>query len=347
MDINKILLAEDSSIKHALQVIDQGAYGIALVVDSQKHLLGTLTDGDIRRAFLNGFTLSTPIKNIYKSDPLKCNINDSKELIIQTAIKNGVYQIPIVNHENIIVDIENLASLIRTSRKKNKVILMAGGLGTRLKPLTDDIPKPLLKVGTKPILETIIESFANYGFKDIILCVNYKSDMIKSYFKDGSDFGVSIEYIVEDKRLGTAGALSLIENPPKEHFFVMNADLLTSVNFTHLLDFHNSEKAIATMCVREYDFQVPYGVIETKDSQITSIEEKPIHKFFVNAGIYVLSPKVFEYVPKNQFYDMPTLFETLINNQMKTISFPVHEYWIDIGRIEEFEKANNEYKNIF
>lgn len=208
-------------------------------------------------------------------------------------------------------------------------------------------PKPLLQVGSKPILETIITNFAKHGFINITLSVNYKAEMIKEYFGDGSNFGVNIDYIEETKRLGTAGALSLIQNKPTEPFFVMNADLLTDVNFSHLLDFHSFGNSTATMCVREYDFQVPYGVIETNDGNITSIVEKPMHKFFVNAGIYVLSPKVFNYIPNNEFYDMPTLFNTLIKKEETTISFPIHEYWLDIGRIEEFEKANNEYDKVF
>ena len=224
---------------------------------------------------------------------------------------------------------------------------MAGGLGTRLRPLTQDTPKPLLKVGNKPILETIIENFAKYGFVNITISVNYKADMIKEYFGDGSALGVNIDYIEESKRLGTAGALSLIKERPQEPFFVMNADLLTNVNFEHLLDFHLLERSVATMCVREYDYQVPYGVIETDGSLITSIKEKPLHKFFVNAGIYTLSPQVFEYIPKDEFYDMPTLFEDIIANNLKSVSFPIHEYWLDIGRMEEFEQAQNEYNEVF
>jgi NDP-sugar pyrophosphorylase family protein len=224
---------------------------------------------------------------------------------------------------------------------------MAGGLGTRLRPLTDDIPKPLLKVGNKPILETIIRNFAEHGFVNITISLNYKGDMIKDYFGDGSDFGVNIDYVEENKRLGTAGALSLLKENPHEPFFVMNGDLLTDVNFSHLLDFHSFGNSTATMCVREYEYQVPYGVIQTKDSDITSIVEKPIQKFFVNAGIYVLSPSVFNDIPENEFFDMPTLFNILIEKQKKVSSFPIHEYWLDIGRMSDFEQAQSEYFRIF
>lgn len=347
MNVRELLLTEDTPIIQALDIIAKGAKSIALIVDTNNKLLGTLNDGDIRRALLNSYDLQQPIKDIYQQNPCVCTINDTKEFIIQKAIKNKVYQIPIVDNNYKLVDLEDLATLLTNVKRKNRVFLMAGGLGTRLRPLTTNTPKPLLEVGNKPILETIIENFAKYGFVNITISVNYKANMIKDYFGDGSRFGVNIDYIEETKRLGTAGALGLIDNKPTEPFFVMNADLLTNINFTHLLDFHSFENSIATMCVREYDFQVPFGVVETEDGNIVSIKEKPVHKFFVNAGIYTLSPQVFQYIPINTFYDMPTLFEDLIQNQHKTISFPIHEYWLDIGRIEEFEKANNEYDEVF
>jgi dTDP-glucose pyrophosphorylase len=346
-NIDKILLYTNDTLEKALTLIDKGTMRITIVVDKEKKLLGTLNDGDIRRAILNGYDLNSKVEQIYHKTPTVCNIKDSKDNIIKKAIQNHIYQIPIVDDNNVLVDVEDLATLLINKNRKNKVILMAGGLGTRLAPLTNDTPKPLLKVGTKPILETIIENFANYGFTDIIISVNYKADMIKEYFKDGSRFGVNIEYIQEAKRLGTAGALSLLKQKPKEPFFVMNADLLTNVNFTHLLDFHSFGNAVATMCVREFQYQVPYGVVETKKDKIISIKEKPINKFFVNAGIYLLSPSVLEYIPKDEFYDMPTLFEKLINQNKQTLSFPIHEYWLDIGQHNDFIQANNEYDKNF
>jgi len=348
MNIYKdILLTKDSTIKEALGVIDKGAMRIAIVLDANEKVVGTLTDGDVRRGLLNGLSLDSSIESLYFKEPTLANINDAKELIIQKALRKQIYQIPIVDDEGRLVKIEELSNLLKTNAKNNRIILMAGGLGTRLRPLTEDVPKPLLKIGNKPILETIIENFAKYGFVNITISVNYKADMIKEYFGDGSALGVNIDYIEETKRLGTAGALSLIKERPQEPFFVMNADLLTNVNFEHLLDFHLMEHSVATMCVREYDYQVPYGVIETEGSLIISIEEKPVHKFFVNAGIYTLSPQVFEYIPKNEFYDMPTLFDDIIKDKLTTVSFPIHEYWLDIGRMSDFEQAQNEYSEIF
>lgn len=346
-NLRDFLISENVSIKKALEVIDKGTMRIAIIVDNANKFLGIINDGDIRRALLKGYTLDISIVDIYQKNPSICKITDTKEHVIKTAIKNKVYQIPIIDENNILVHIEDLATLLSGKIKKNKVVIMAGGLGTRLRPLTDDIPKPLLKVGTKPILETIIENFANYGFKEIIISVNYKANMIKEYFGDGSDFGVEIKYLEEDKKLGTAGALSLIKEEIKEPFFVMNGDLLTNVNFEHLLDFHLSGNSIGTMCVREYEYQIPYGVIQIDKDEIKAIEEKPINKFFVNAGIYLLSHKVLNYIPKNEFFDMPTLFQKLIEEELKILSFPIHEYWLDIGRIVDYERANNEYSNVF
>lgn len=342
----EIFVFEQTTIKEALEIIDKGTMRIAIVVNNDNQFLGTINDGDIRRAILQGYSLEQNIKQIYNTNPTVCFINDSKEIVVQKAIKNKVYQIPILDNNKKVIDVEDLATLLTKANRKNKVILMAGGLGTRLKPLTQKTPKPLLKIGSKPILETIIENFSNHGFKDIIISVNYKANMIKDYFQDGSKFGVNIEYIEETKRLGTAGALSLLKEKPKEPFFVMNADLLTNINFSHLLDFHSFGNSMATMCVREYDFQVPYGVIEIENDSIKSIVEKPIQKFFVNAGIYLLSPKTLDYIPKNHFFDMPSLFDKLIKDEHKLLSFPIHEYWLDIGRMEDFQRAQIEFHQI-
>lgn len=345
--IENIKLNINSTIKEALEIIDKGAIQIALVVDENDKLLGTLTDGDIRRGLLKGFDLTSTIEQIIFKTPTIAKISDTKEYILKIALEKKLHQIPIVDENDKLIGIVEIDELIKPKNKTNKVVLMVGGLGTRLRPLTETTPKPMLKVGNKPILQTIVEKFAEYGYTNIIMCVNYQSDIIQNYFKDGKEFGVNIEYVFEKQRMGTAGALSLLKEKPNEPFFVMNGDLLTNVNFEHLHNYHIATNSIATMCVREYDFQVPYGVVNIKDSKIVSIEEKPIHKFFVSAGIYMLSQKVLDYIPQNEFYDMPTLFEKLISLNKNTVSFPLREYWLDIGRIEEYEKANQEYNEVF
>ncbi len=343
----KILVNEQSSIREVLTIIDANATQIALVVDSFKKLLGTVTDGDIRRGLLNGLTLDDSIETIVFRTPLTAKLSDSKEQIITKALAKKIHQVPIVDEQNCVIGLKEIEELIKPNVKPNKVVLMVGGLGTRLYPLTQDTPKPLLKVGDKPILQTIVERFADYGFINIVMCVNYKGHMIQDYFGDGSAFGVTIQYVLEEERMGTAGALSLLTEKPNDPFFVMNGDLLTNVNFENLLDYHQAQNSTATMCVREYDFQVPYGVVSVEGNQVTSIEEKPVHKFFVSAGIYMLSPSVLDRIPQNQFYDMPTLFEKIIHSKDSAVSFPIHEYWLDIGRMSEYEQANREYGEVF
>lgn len=346
-NIDNLKLHTNSTIKEALAIIDKGALQIALVVDENDKLLGTITDGDIRRGLLKGLDLNSTVEPIVYKTPTIATLSDTKEKILKLALLKKLHQIPIVSTEGKIVGLQEIEELIKPKVKTNKVVLMVGGLGTRLRPLTEDVPKPMLQVGNKPILETIVDKFAEYGYINIVMCVNYKSHIIQDYFGNGTKFGVNIEYILEEQRMGTAGALSLLKEKPTEPFFVMNGDLLTNVNFEHLHDYHMSNNALGTMCVREYDFQVPYGVVNIEESKILSIVEKPVHKFFVSAGIYMLSPTVLEYIPENEFFDMPTLFETLIGEDKKTVSFPLREYWLDIGRIEEYQKANEEYNEVF
>ncbi|CAA6826980.1 MAG: D-glycero-D-manno-heptose 1-phosphate guanosyltransferase [uncultured Sulfurovum sp.] len=344
--IDKIKLSPTSTIKEALQVIDSGAMKIALVLNNEDYLLGSLSDGDIRRGLLNGLSLDDSIESIIFQNPTVCGINDSKEEILKIAVAKKLYCIPIVDENGILVGIEEIDDILKPVSFSNKVVLMAGGLGSRLRPLTDETPKPLLQVGDKPILETIINGFSKYGFTDIVLSVSYKAKMIEDYFGDGSNFGVHIEYVHENKRMGTAGALSLMREKLSEPFFVMNGDLLTNINFQHMLEHHLSNKSVATMGVREYDFQVPYGVVNVEEQNILSIDEKPVQNFFVSGGVYVLSPDVLDVIP-DEYYDMPTLFEKLIEGEKKAISFPIKEYWLDIGQMSDFHKANAEYHGIF
>jgi dTDP-glucose pyrophosphorylase len=343
----KTLVSPTITIRQALILLDQTALQILLVVDREQKLLGTITDGDIRRGLLKGLNLEDTIESLIYKTPTVGYLNESNHEIIQKAINAKIHQIPLVDGDNRVVGLKEVDELLKPKLKSNKVILMVGGLGTRLYPLTKDTPKPMLKVGDKPILETIVSRFADYGFVNIVMCVNYKFEMIQAHFGDGSKFGVNIEYVLEQDRMGTAGALSLLTTRPSEPFFVMNGDLLTNVNFESLLDYHQANHAVATMCVREYDFQVPYGVVTVEGNQIQSIEEKPIHKFFVSAGIYMLSPETLAFIPQSEYFDMPTLFETLIAKKQHAISFPIHEYWLDIGRMNEYEQANREYSEVF
>tara|TARA_B100001175_G_scaffold317854_1_gene336955 strand:+ start:188 stop:1240 length:1053 start_codon:yes stop_codon:yes gene_type:complete len=344
--VEKIKITKDVTIKQAMKIIYKGTFQIAIAVDKKGRLIGTLTDGDIRNGLLKGLNIDSSVKSIIFKKPITAKKNDTKEKLLKTALSNKIYQIPVIDKNKKVIGIHILDQLIKIKNKSNKVVIMAGGKGMRLRPLTKNIPKPMLKVGNKPILQTLVEKFKESGYEDFVICVNYKSKIIKDYFGDGTRFGVKIKYIDEKIRMGTAGALSLFKEKPKEPFFVINGDLLTNLDFEKMLDFHNKHNSRATMCISEYNIDSPYGEVKLDKENIASIEEKPKHKFFVNAGVYVLDPKCINLIPK-KFYDMPSLFKKIIANKNKTISFPLGEYWIDIGRFNDYKKANLEYDSNF
>jgi dTDP-glucose pyrophosphorylase len=346
-DWKSTLVKPNVSIKDAILIIDTSGLQIALVVNDEMSLLGTVTDGDVRRGILKGISLDTEVSAIMNSNPKTASVAESREMILQRMTGSGLHHIPVIDKHGRVLKIELLEDLIGIPKQENEVILIAGGMGTRLKPLTDNYPKPLLKVGSKPILEIIIDNYIEYGFKQFTISVNYMSEMIEDYFGNGSQWGVNIKYLHEDKRMGTAGALGLLHHRPEIPFFVMNADLLTKVNFQQLMSFHKEQQSTATMCVRQYDLQVPYGVVHIEDHKLLSIQEKPIHHFFINGGIYILEPEVLDYIPKNDYFDMPSLFEKVVENKKTASVFPIREYWLDIGQKNDFDRANNEFEGIF
>ncbi len=345
-NIDKIKITINSTLKNALRTIAEGAMKIAIVVDKKNKLIGTLTDGDIRRGLLKGMDINSSIKSIIFKKPTVAKINDKRQDVLKIALSKKLHQIPIVDEAKKVHGIHIMEELLKPVNKTNKVVLMVGGFGKRLKPLTNNTPKPMLRVGGKPVLQSILENFVASGYRDIVMCVNYKSKTIQEYFDDGSKFGANIQYILEKQKMGTAGALSILKKKPTKPFFVMNGDILTNLNFDKMMDFHIENRSLATMCVRKYANKVPYGVVQQKNGTILSIEEKPIHSHLMNAGIYILDPKCIGLIPK-EFYDMPSLFQKMISKNKKIISFPLQEYWLDIGRLADLEKANSEYDSIF
>ena len=284
-----VRVGPNASIEDAIVVLDQGALRIVLVTDENGHLLGLLTDGDVRRALLKHIPLTAPVRDAMCTTPKIAYQDWSKERILAAMNSFQLLQLPVVDSQGCVVGLETLQGLLRMSRRNNPVFLMAGGFGTRLHPLTNDCPKPLLKVGGKPILELIIESFIKAGFNRFFISTHYLPEMIRQHFGDGSQWGVSIQYIYEEQPLGTGGALGLLPHEEIDcPLFLMNGDLLTTLNYESVLDFHIKHGAAATMCVREYEYQVPYGVIESDGHYIRSMVEKPIQRFFINAGIYLL-----------------------------------------------------------
>jgi dTDP-glucose pyrophosphorylase len=336
-----------TTIRETIRLIDASAMQIALVVGPSGRLVGTVTDGDIRRGILKGVSLDEAVSLIMNGHPHTCRADDDREPMLARMKLTGLHHMPIVDEQDRLVGLETLDELLVPVVRENAVVLMAGGLGTRLRPLTEDCPKPMLKIGGRPILETILLNFIEHGFRRFYISVNYKSEVITEYFGDGARWGVDIRYLYENSKLGTAGALGLLPERPDQPLFVMNGDLLTKVNFGQLLEFHKAHQAKATMCVREYDFQVPYGVVRIDNHRITGIDEKPVHRFFVNAGVYVLEPDTLEFIPPNCHLDMPTLFEGLIGQGKEAAVFPVREYWLDVGHLADFDRANGEYRDVF
>lgn len=341
------LVQVDISILEVLKVIDEQALQIALVVDPAHRLLGTVTDGDVRRAILHGISLNQPVSSIMNRQPKTAKIDEKRDVILSIMKRYRLKHIPILDQTGCVVSMEFLDDMVKVTKRENNVVLMAGGLGKRLGELTRNCPKPLLKVGDKPILETILQNFIEYGFHKFYISVNYKADMIEQYFGDGSNWDVDIRYIRETNRLGTAGPLSLLPENLEHPLVVMNGDLLTKVNFKHLLDFHTEHKSQATMCVREYNFQVPYGVVQLDRHRLVGIVEKPTQQFFISAGVYVLEPEVLKLIPPKKSFDMPTLFNKLVSQNHETAAFPIREYWLDIGQTGDFERANGEFAEVF
>lgn len=337
----KAILSPLATLKDALQIIDSEALRGALVVDGFQTLLGVVTDGDIRRGLLSGKGLESPVTGVMNSSPVTANSDSSREYLIEQMNKLDILFIPIVD-DGKLVGLETLhRALVDKPNYQNPVFIMAGGFGTRLKPLTDTCPKPMLKIGDKPILETVIRSFIKAGFVNFYISTHYMPEQIINHFGDGGELGIKITYVQEDEPLGTGGALGLLPKdlPRDLPLIMMNGDVLTKVNFQRLLEFHMNNDADATMCVREYDYQIPYGVINGEGNKITSMVEKPIQRFFVNAGIYVVSSRVIKSVPKNHCIDMPTLLEQHMHERDNLLMFPIHEYWLDIGRMDDFNRA--------
>lgn len=348
-DLSNVLVQENATIIDAMRLIDKNAKGILILVDDENRILGTITDGDIRRLILDGKSVKSPIINLYNKDFIYVNENTSINVVKQYFIENKIKFIPVVDKNKKIIDYYEIDDFINynSMEKDNPVLIMAGGLGTRLKPLTDEIPKPMLKVGNKPILQTIIEQFKEFGFTNILISVNYKADIIENYFRDGKDFGVSIKYIKEVKRLGTAGAIKLAEKYLDRPFFVINGDILTNVNLYDLLQYHLSSKATMTIGSRIYETQVPYGVLNIDESCVTSLHEKPIYSYVVSGGIYVLNPEATKSIPYDKYFDITELINELMDNRAKVSSFPINDYWMDIGKIEDYYKANDDIHKLF
>lgn len=346
-DWHAALVRPDATILEALDVIDRAALRVAFVVDAERVLLGTLTDGDVRRALLRAVKLDARVSSIMNDQPIIAEPFETPATIRALMVSRGIQHVPLVDDRRRLIDVVVLEDLLEQPHTDHKVVLMVGGLGLRLRPLTETTPKPMLEVGGKPVLQITIERLTAQGFNNFTLCVNYLASRIEDHFGDGRDFGASIDYVRETDPLGTAGALRLLSTPPSRPFIVMNGDVLTTLNFRELLSFQTEHNAVATMAVRPYEMQVPFGVVTNDGPRVVSFAEKPIQSFFVNAGIYALDPSVLAALPESGPCDMPTLFQRVSDSGGTTVVFPLREYWLDVGRHDDIALANRDYLDVF
>lgn len=342
----RALLSPTASIAQAIQRLDDASLRVVIIVDADRKVVGTVTDGDVRRALINQISMEDQVATIMNRSPVTVNSECSRSEMLEIMRRKDILQVPIINCSEAIVGLETIYDRSGKDDLPNPVVLMAGGFGKRLQPLTNSIPKPMLKVGGKPILEIIVDQLARSGLRSIFLSVHFKANLIKDYFQDGQRWGVQIKYLEEEEPLGTAGALSLlpkgIGNAP---VLVMNGDVLTRVGFQEVIRYHNEQQSDITVGIREYEFQIPYGVITVDQNRLCSITEKPTHSEFVNAGIYVINQCLLDHVERGVRTDMTDLIEMRLAENKEVSAFPIHEYWIDIGRIDEFERANSDMQD--
>lgn len=341
------MLRPHATLRAAISSLEKTALRIVLVTGSDRLLLGTVTDGDIRRALLNSADLETPVSEIMCTSPLMVSEDIERSTALNIMSVNKIQQLPVVNEKKRLIGLHVLDDMLTPDTYDNVVVIMAGGFGKRMGSHTEKTPKPMLKVGGKPMLEHIILRAAAEGFRKFVISLFYLPEVIRDYFGDGSNWNVEISYVQENEPLGTGGALSLLSPQPELPFIVSNGDLMTDVQLTDMLEFHLTHHAAATMAVRQHEWQNPFGVVKTEGVQITGFEEKPIYRSHVNAGIYVLDPKVLDFLAPNEVCDMPAFFDRLKANQKSTIAYPMHEGWRDVGRPEDLVIANNEIEDIY
>lgn len=352
--IETFFISPHSPLREAIVCLNKNAKGIALVVDAETRLLGTVTDGDVRRAILAGRDLDSPVDELLKNKattyypkPITVSQQTERSEMLRLMKEYVIHQLPVLDDDRRVVALVTLDEFLTEEEQQQlplQAVVMAGGFGTRLRPLTEELPKPLLMVGDRPLLERTIEQLRQAGIRNINITTHFMAEKIKHHFGDGNMFGVAIHYVNEDKPLGTAGALGLMDTP-SQPLLVINGDILTRVNFRAMLDFHRANQASLTVAVRQFEFKVPYGVIKSEGPFVKALSEKPVMRFFVNAGIYLLEPSVYGYIHSDQHLDMPELIQILLDNDASVASFPIVEYWLDIGQHTDYEQAQQDLKD--
>ncbi len=342
----KILITTQTSILDTLRVIDDTAFEIALVVDADERLIGTVTDGDIRRGIIRGADLGSPISALMNTRPITAQQNTPDDELLFLMTNRSIKHLPVVDRQMRVVRLVQLKDLIARKPRPNVAVIMAGGLGSRLGEITREIPKPLLPVGGRPIIALIIEQLRRHGIENIFVSINYKAEKIRQHFAENPITGVSITFLEEEQFLGTAGSLSLLPMRPEQPFILMNADILSPINFGNLLEFHQTGAKPMTVCTREFNFQIPYGVLQMRGDELLDIEEKPSHSIFINAGVYVLEPFLLENISAGQRLDMPDLIKLAINRLGGVSCYPVSEFWLDIGNPHDYSKARDSFASL-
>jgi dTDP-glucose pyrophosphorylase len=344
IDLKSIIIAEDATVLDAIKVMDSSnlRIGFGIILDGESKLIGVVTDGDVRRGLLCGVRLDDSVNSIMSTTPIIAHKSEKRPDIIRRLGDYRINHMPVLDDNGIVVGIETSDLYFVSNEKNIPVIIMVGGYGKRLRPMTNDCPKPMLKLGQTPLLDLILRSLISSGFRSFWLAVNYKRETIKDYFKDGSQLGVSIKYLEEEKRLGTAGALALYAHQSVAEdvpVLVMNGDVLTDINYDSLVQTYERNECDAVICIKEYSYELPYGAVEIEEDRLISITEKPKYAFYVNSGIYMLNSKLLRLVPDNKYYDMTTFLEDLLVQNFFVSAFLIREYWLDVGSKENFEEA--------
>ncbi|MFV0624703.1 nucleotidyltransferase family protein [Sphingomonas sp. ac-8] len=333
------LLGETASVRDAIGSLNESGLQIVLVVDTNEALTGTITDGDVRRGILRGVGMDDPVSEILHREPMVLPPDMDRQTALQVMRSNGLHQLPVVDEQRRVIGLHLWNMLDTPPARPNTMVIMAGGRGTRLYPHTENCPKPMLPVGGKPMIEHIVERARAEGFERFVFAIHYLGHMLEEHFGDGSRFGVEIDYLREERPLGTGGALGLMKHRPEGPFVVTNGDVLSDVRYGEILDFHVRHNATATMAVRPHEWQHPFGVVHTEGVDITGFEEKPMVRSRINAGIYALDPSVLDHIAHGEHCDMPTLFERVQASSRRTIVYPMHEPWLDVGRPADLELA--------
>ncbi|HVD98328.1 MAG TPA: nucleotidyltransferase family protein [Cytophagaceae bacterium] len=341
------IIYESQTIREALAKLDEYALKINLtlfVLDEEHKMSGTVTDGDIRRGLLSGISIDDKVTKVMYSNfrYLEKGQNNVEKIAEYRA--KGIQQLPVLDKDKKIHNIFSFREKI--TLLPVEVVLMAGGIGERLKPLTDHLPKPLLPVGNKPIIEHNIDRLIRFGVEHIKISIRYMGEKIEHYFGDGKNKNITISYLKEDKPMGTIGSLCLVDHFEHDTVIVMNSDLLTNINFEEFYLQFKNDRAVMSVATIPYKINVPYAIMEVNENEITSLKEKPTYTYYANAGIYIMSKEALSYIPDNTRFDAPDLLEVLINNGKKVTSYPILEYWLDIGKPEDYKKAQEDIKHI-